>query len=128
MCGARWCPNIVLGSPWPNGNAMAGPVKNFSSGAVFDTIRCIFKVRSWSQSSQAKVSKRLFLSESFQATVPQTETCLAKVSKRKLLSASSKAEVPKRMFQSENSQAKRPKWKISCPAVGFLSPILDPGS
>ena len=31
---ARWCPNIVLGSPWPNGNAMAGPVRNFSSGAV----------------------------------------------------------------------------------------------
>ena len=29
-----WCPNIVLGSPWPNGNAMAGPVRNFSSGAV----------------------------------------------------------------------------------------------
>ena len=28
-----WCPNIVLGSPWPNGNAMAGPSNNFSSGA-----------------------------------------------------------------------------------------------
>ena len=29
------CVDIVLGSPWPNGNAMAGPVSNFSSGAVW---------------------------------------------------------------------------------------------
>ena len=32
MCGA--VVHIVLGSPWPNGNAMDGPVNNFSSGAV----------------------------------------------------------------------------------------------
>ena len=32
VCGA--VVHIVLGSPWPNGNAMAGPVNNFSSGAV----------------------------------------------------------------------------------------------
>ena len=32
VCGA--VVHIVLGSPWPNGNAMDGPVNNFSSGAV----------------------------------------------------------------------------------------------
>ena len=32
VCGA--VVHIVLGSPWPHGNAMDGPVNNFSSGAV----------------------------------------------------------------------------------------------
>ena len=32
VCGA--VVHIVLGSPWPNGNAMDGPVNNFNSGAV----------------------------------------------------------------------------------------------
>ena len=34
MCAVRWCPNVVLGSPWPNGNDVAGLSNNFSSGAV----------------------------------------------------------------------------------------------
>jgi hypothetical protein len=71
--------------------------------------------RSWSQSSQAKLSKRNFLSERFQAEVPKRksryESVQAKISKLKFPSESYQAKVPKRTIPYESSQAEDSKLK-----------------